>query len=292
MPPHDVVVGVPVVSHEASPRREGIDTGVEIPDVVQVAPIVDNRDLRQSRATAGHPPGLIGDAKRVVVCHGPLRMGLEVDVPAAHRFVEVEEERFVDDPLVERGEPILDTHVVVGTTRERSLAVDVDEELLPEDVSHSVVDGASHPVRVLDGVVPLGHGDLGGAVVRGDSVGSKPEGFVAHEPHGPSPDRCLHVSLDLARFVIEKIPQGEAALLGVHEVGDGVGEGQCRHDPVEEPRIGTRDEELLHGATRTPVADRVPRLTVGLDEVLLDHHRGFGREHVVTAALRVDVQRR
>ena len=292
MPSDDVVVGVAVVSLEPGACREGVDAGVEIPLMVQVAPIVDDRDLRQARPTAGHPPGLVGGTNGVVVSDGAFLLRLEVDVPTAHRFVQLEEERFVDDPLIERGESILNADVVVRAPGERSLAVDAGEDRLAEDVSHSIVDGASHSVRVLGGVVPLRHRDLSGAIVRGDPRRSGTEGPVAHGPHGPGPDRGLYVLADSALFVIEKVSQWEAAFLRVDEIRHGVREREAGDDSVEEPRVRARNEELLHGAPRTAVAYRVPRLTVRLDEALLDHHRGFGREHVVTTSLRVDVQRR
>ena len=70
-----------------------------------------------------------------------------------------------------------------------------------------------------------------------------------------------------------------------------VRESHAGNDAVEEPGIIVRDLVLLVGAARGAPPKRKRRLAVSLDEALLHHHHGFGREHVV-ATVAGDVERR
>jgi hypothetical protein len=67
----------------------------------------------------------------------------------------------------------------------------------------------------------------------------------------------------------------------VDETGGRVGEARRGHDPVEEARVVVRCLVALVRAPGPACPDREARHTVALDEALLDHHDGLGREQIV-----------
>jgi hypothetical protein len=79
--------------------------------------------------------------------------------------------------------------------------------------------------------------------------------------------------------VVELVVVEEAPL---HALRAGVvGEAVEHHDAVEQARVGVGDHALLHRRAGAAPAHRVEHRAVGLDEALLDHHHGFGRDDVV-----------
>ena len=60
--------------------------------------------------------------------------------------------------------------------------------------------------------------------------------------------------------------------------GQRVGERDARDDAVQDAGVGVGDLVLLDGAARAAPADGELHRPVGVDEVLLHHHRGLGRD--------------
>src|SRR5438876_5086256 len=110
--------------------------------VVVDAADVEDRDLRHPSAPAEGDAALLHALDRADVARRSRRDVVRVLVVAADSFVQVEELLLGDGSGIQRGEAVLNAHVVEGSQRESSAPIDA------EDVARNVVDGGARAGRI------------------------------------------------------------------------------------------------------------------------------------------------
>ena len=289
---------MPVRLEQPGPGRVPVHLHVDVAvlSVVGVAPVVDDRGGGEAAAAVQNPAGLERHARGVLVRHMPVRHMVGVGVQPANPLVEVQELLGRDLTRVQRREPVLDADVVERSPGEPGLGVDA------VDIHRVVVDGRADPVGVPGRVISLRlerrHAHLAplllgcGCPVEDRVDARRATAQVRNTAPRTEPgDRpLLHPREQTGcrgREVVVQEPR-----VGQREDGrrGHVREAGTDDDAVEHAGIVVGRLVALIRAARPTGADGEDRRPVALDEPLLHHHVGLGRQQVV-AILPEDVER-
>src|SRR5262249_33030925 len=116
-PPKDVVFRAAVGLNQPLPDRKVMPL-IVVGGSFVVSAEVDDRDGRQSTASAELHAGLVDAPQCPTISLGPIRDVVRIVVVAADAFVQVQELGGGDRPVVQRLQPVLHAQVIVGATAE------------------------------------------------------------------------------------------------------------------------------------------------------------------------------